>query len=202
MEAAVLVSGLPAAGKSTLSNRLGRDLGFVVICRDRLVVGSGLRDVQSFLPPERSVMVPAATDRLVDFMTDAVLNAGHGVIIDNNFNWPEQRTHVRRLLNRRRCPRVEVCLWGDPGVLKARFAARADPPMDEYLSDVFDVAVARPREPVLGPPDPIFEFDTSDLSDLDSNYGSLLSAIKDSVGVASGPRPSRDRPPAYRRSEL
>jgi predicted kinase len=186
MEAAVLVSGFPAAGKSSLSKRLGGDLGFVVVCRDRLVGDSGLRNVQSFLPPERSALIPAATDRLVDFMTDAVLNAGHGVIIDNNFNWPEQRAHVRRLLDRRRCPRVEVCLWGDPGVLKARYAARADPLMDEYLSGVFDVAVARPREPVLASPDSVFEFDTSDLSDLESKYDSLLSAIRDSVGVASG----------------
>lgn len=177
----MIVSGFPAAGKSTLSRRLARDLGFVVVSRDRIVVDSGLRGVQSFLPAERSPMIPAATDRLVDLMADAVLDGGHGVVIDNNFNWPEQRAHVRRLLDRRTCPRVEVCLWGEPAVLKRRFAARADPPMDDHLSEVFDVAVARPRKPVLRPPDPIFEFDTTDLNDLDFNYRSLLSAVEASL---------------------
>ena len=125
----VIVSGLPAAGKSSLSRRLARDLGFVVVCRDRLVVESGLRDVQAALPAGQWQMVPATTDRIMNFLIDAVLDAGQGVVIDGNFNWHEQRQPVRELVERRRARSIEICLWGEPAVLKERFERRADPPM-------------------------------------------------------------------------
>ena len=182
MPAAILiVSGFPAAGKSTLSRRLGADLGFAVVCRDRLVTETGLRDVQAQLPSERATMVPASVDRLVTFFMDAVLDADQGVVVDGNFNWPPQRDTVRALVERRRVPTAEICLWGDATTLKARYAERADPPMDEYLSGVFDVAVSRPRDPVAGPPAPTFELDTTDLATLDAAYPSLLANVRQAV---------------------
>lgn len=184
--AVVIVSGLPAAGKSTLSRRLAADLGFTVVCRDRLAVASGLRDVQAQLPPDRWTMVPAAIDRIIDFMIEAVLDAGHGAVVDGNFNWREQREPVRALVERRRVPCAEVCLWGEPEVLKERFARRADPPMTEHLSQVFDVAVRRPREPVMGPPTPTIQFDTSDLAGFDAEYAALLETIRIAIGAESG----------------
>lgn len=60
-----------------------------------------------------------ATDRIVNIAIEAVLTAGHGAIVDGNFNWHEQREPVRELVRRRQPVCAEVCLWGEPSVLKA-----------------------------------------------------------------------------------
>ena len=176
--AMVVVSGHPAAGKSTLARRLGTELGYVVVSRDRLAGESGLRALQAALPSDRWHLVPAATDRIVNFMIEAVLDSGNGVVVDGNFNWHEQRQPVRDLVERRRPVCAEVCLWGDAGVLKQRYADRAEPPMDDTLASIVDRALARPREPVLSPPAPILQFDTTDLRTIDDAYPSVLATVR------------------------
>lgn len=69
----VIVSGLPAAGKSTLSARLGRDLGFPVVHRDRLrrFIFDGMHGL-----PGAGDLLPAAGDRLVIGTVGLVVEAG------------------------------------------------------------------------------------------------------------------------------
>lgn len=62
----VVVSGLPAAGKTTLSKRLSADLGLPHVCRDRMR-RSSMTDVHGTLPPDERWRVGAAVDRLVRY---------------------------------------------------------------------------------------------------------------------------------------
>jgi predicted kinase len=173
----VVVSGLPAAGKSTLATHLSRDLGLVCVNRDELAT-TVLGDLWRVLPPDEQVRVARAKDRLVTSVVDAVLDAGGGVVLDNNFNVTQQADAVRGLLATRSVRAVEVCLWGDPAVLRQRFIERAAPPLTPDLEPFFEQVLHRDRWTVLSPPRPIFEFDTTDLATIDAGYARLLSSIR------------------------
>ena len=183
----VVISGHPAAGKSTLARRLAADLGAPVVQRDRL-----RRDV--LFPileahPQIRPMIPSTLDRLVSVLVEEILDAGATAILDGNFNTPEHAAAVRRRLAERSDPPacVEVCLWGEPDVLRERFIARADPPLTDDLRPYFESVVARERLPVLAPPTPIVHLDTTEFSALDAAYPELLTSVRTALeGIGPG----------------
>lgn len=124
----VVVSGLPASGKSTLARTLAKELGLVHIWKDDM--RKALWPVLSVLPSRALTTVPRAMSDLVCTVLTSVLDAGHGGVVDANFNIPEQAEPIRALLDESGVPCFEVCLWADPVVLRKRFIERADPPLD------------------------------------------------------------------------
>jgi predicted kinase len=181
MQGVVVISGLPAAGKSTLAARLSADLGWAWVSRDRLGT-SVLGDLADVVPEGEHVRLARAKDRLVNEVVETVLDIGGGVVLDGNFNTIEQANAVRAFLAARQVPAVETCLWADPATLRARFIERAMPPLSPDLEPYFERVVSRPRWTVLEAPSPIFEFDTTDLAVIDAAYPTLLSAIGTALG--------------------
>jgi predicted kinase len=177
----VVVSGLPATGKTTLSARLAEELGFVHVQRDLL--SRPLAGVRSALGPGGSAMVPQAIDELTNVFLRSVLVAGHGVVVDCNFNTPEPGKALRALVRDLGPPCFEICLWGDPDVLRRRFVQRADPPLTEELRPYFERVLSRERRPVLGPPVPTVEFDTTDFSVLERATEGLAGDIRAALEV-------------------
>lgn len=171
----MIVSGLPAAGKTTLSERLGRDLGFPVMHRDRLrhYVFDGFQEIE-----EVRDLLPAAGDRLVIGTVSMVVGAGVGAVLDGNFNTERHMGPVRRFIAAIGLPVVEVCLWGDPDELRRRFIARADPPLTTDLEPYFEEVLHREREAVLTDPALVRHLDTTDLSILDNAYAELVRWIE------------------------
>lgn len=174
----VIVSGLPAAGKSTLSERLGRDFGFPVVHRDRLrhYVFDGFQEldqVRRLLPP--------AGDRLVIGAVSLVINAGIGVVLDGNFNTERHVTPVRDFITANGMPVVEICLWGDPDELRRRFIERADPPLTHDLEPYLEEVLRRERTAVLTDPDLVRHIDTTDLAVIEAAYAELTEWIKATV---------------------
>ena len=162
----VVVSGLPAAGKSTLAERLGRDLRIPVVCRDALRPGPFGDDTTR------------ATTRLVLDALAAALDTSRGAVLDGNFNRPGHSDGLRELLESRRARVFEVCLWADADVLTTRFAERAEPPLTKELEPYFHKVLHRARTPVLPAADCIVEFDTTEFGALDEGYAGLLEAIR------------------------
>lgn len=145
----LIVSGHPAAGKSTLSTRLARDLQLPLVNRDRLrryVFG------ELFELPTARDLIPAACDRVVLGILSTILGAGGGVVLDGNFNTERHMRPIRDYAAENGLRAVECCLWGDPEALERRFIERADPPLTSDLRPYFDQVVRRPRESVLFPP--------------------------------------------------
>lgn len=167
----VVVSGLPAAGKSTLSSRLGHDLGFPVIHRDRLrrYIFGGFHAIE-----EARTLLPAAGDRLVIGTISAIVRAGVGAVLDGNFNTERHMTPVRELLADSGMSAVEICLWGDTEELRRRFIDRADPPLTADLEPYFEEVLHRDREAVLSDSEKVRHVDTTDLQTLEAAYPSLL----------------------------
>jgi predicted kinase len=173
----VLVSGLPASGKSTLARRLSADLCLPLVSRDRLrpTLGSLIAVVPG---EEEGWRVGRALDQIINHFVHRVLDVGIGAVIDANFNWPEQMEAVRELVAERRPDCFEVCLWADPDVLRGRFSARGDPPLSDELTPIFEKAVSRPRVPVLRPPAKVVEFDTTDFTEIEAAYTSLITELR------------------------
>jgi predicted kinase len=172
----VVVSGLPASGKSSLSDRLGFDLGLPVIHRDQLR--------RSVFEPFTEIAdaqdrISEATGRMIIEILDTFARARASVILDGNFNTPAHVIPVRALVQDYEWDAIEICLWGDPDILRTRFIERADPPLTDDLIPYFERVLHRPREPVLPSSARIFHLDTTDFSDLDAAYPQLLSALRD-----------------------
>lgn len=192
----VVVSGLPAAGKSSLSRRLSAELSLPLVSRDRL--RPSLDGVAGALGDESGWLIGRSLDQIINYFVHRLLDVGIGAVVDSNFNLPEQRQAVRDLVAEREPACVEICLWADPDVLRERFIARNDPPLTEDLAPYFDQVVNRPREPVLAPPASVLEFDTADFSALERAFPDLierlsaLTAIGTTLGAPSGGSQARD----------
>jgi predicted kinase len=156
----VVVSGLPAAGKSSLSRRLSVDLSLPLVSRDRL--RPSLNPVADAVSDDSGWLIGRSLDQIINYFVHRLLDVGIGAVVDSNFNLPEQRQAIRDLVNERRPKSVEICLWADPDVLRNRFIARNDPPLTDDLAPYFDQVVNRAREPALAPPASVLEFDTTE----------------------------------------
>lgn len=174
----VIVSGLPAAGKSTLSDRLGRDFGLPVVHRDQLrrYVFDGFHQIDQVRN-----LLSAAGDRLVIGTVSTVVEAGVGVVLDGNFNTERHMAPVRDFITATGLPVVEICLWGNPDELHRRFIERADPPLTPDLEPYFEEVLHRERTAVLTDPGLVRHLDTTDLSAIDTAYAELVEWIETSV---------------------
>lgn len=170
----MVVSGLPAAGKTTLATRLGRDLRAPVVRRDdiRLLLLETL-DLGTAAPG-----VPAAASALTMLMVTAILDSGGVAVLDGNFNTERHMQPVRELLQARPVTAVEVCLWGDPDVLRRRFIARAAPPLTPDLQPYFEQVLHRPHEPVLDDHHDVIHLDTTNAHQIDATYQGVLESVR------------------------
>lgn len=156
----VLVSGFPACGKSTLARRLSQDLGWPVLSRDRLRFSS-FEAISERLETDDQWRIGRTLDLVINHIATELLGVGVGAVIDSNFNWVQQADAVRALIEATGVRCFEVCLWADRDTCRRRFIERGEPPWSPSLEPTLERAVSRPREPVLGPPTPIVEFDTT-----------------------------------------
>jgi predicted kinase len=170
----IVVSGLPAAGKSTLSERLGKDLEIPVVCRDALRPRGFDEDVSR----DERVGRAHETTRLVLESLAASLDERGAAVLDGNFNRPDHSDGLHELLQSRGARVFEVCLWADPDILTERFAARAEPPLTDALKPYFFEVLHRPRRAVIPDAEYVVEFDTTHFHALDDEYPSVLAEIR------------------------
>lgn len=158
-----------------MSARLGRDLGFPVVHRDRLrhYIFEGFYEIE-----EARALLPAAGDRLVIGTISAIVQAGVGAVLDGNFNTERHMTPVREFIADSGVPAVEICLWGDTDELRRRFIDRADPPLTAELKPYFEEVLHRHRDAVISESKKVRHVDTTDLRVLEAAYPDLLDWIR------------------------
>ena len=129
----IIISGMPAAGKSTVARRISAALGFPVLEKDEIKEALfdtiGYRDLT-----EKRRLDVAATDVLLR-CAQSVLTSGSPLIMVNNFR-SDMRQTVQDLVDRCGCSCVTVFLNGDPEVLYARYVER-DRKRSRHLGHTF-----------------------------------------------------------------
>lgn len=178
----VVVSGLPATGKTTLSRRLAVDLPGVRIARDELrseVFGDLMG---SWQPRPGQPPIPELLDRILVQVGRAVLDGGAVCVFDGNANRPEHAAVVHEILRDRDVPAVEVALWADVDEVRRRFVARAEPPLTPDLEPYFEQVARRDRWTVLPPHAVVAAVDTTDTAELDRRYDEILEGVRAALG--------------------
>lgn len=120
----ILVTGMPAAGKSTLAEALGERLKLPVISKDG--IKERMFDTIGFRSREEKVKLGIASMKIMYYAAEQLMRAGLSFILENNFERSE--CGIIELLERYRYAGLTVVLTGDFRVIYRRFLERETSP--------------------------------------------------------------------------
>ena len=123
--ALILISGMPASGKSTMAAYLSRALGMPMFSKD--AIKERLYDSVGFRSRAEKVQLGVAAMHILYDCARACLSCGQSVILENNFELAS-REGLAALLADCPCRVIVVHMTGDLRALYARFAARDQSP--------------------------------------------------------------------------
>ena len=121
----ILVTGIPASGKSTLARALGEELRLPVISKDSLK--EILFDQVGFRSREEKVRLGNASMEIMYAVAGQLMGAGQPFLLENNFERASE-DGIKALLARYRYPVLTLRLTGDYSVLYRRFLERESSP--------------------------------------------------------------------------
>ena len=120
----IIVTGKPAAGKSTLANWLSKELQIPLASKDSirelLFERLGWKD-----RPWAQLLGRASVD-IMFYIADAELATGHSIILDNSFDPGVSNSRFRKLLNEHQADNIQIICNSDRGTLFQRFKTRAE----------------------------------------------------------------------------
>ena len=121
----ILVSGLPATGKSTMAAYLSEQLRIPMFSKD--AIKERLYDTLGFSSREEKVRLGVAAMNILYDSARACLSCGHSVILENNFE-DASREGLAALFASCPCDVLTVQMTGDMRAVYQRFAARDQSP--------------------------------------------------------------------------
>lgn len=121
----ILVTGMPAAGKSTMAQRLSEDLALPVVSKD--TIKELLFDTLGFHSREEKVSLGVASMHILYYFAEQLMRMGMPFILENNFE-NISKPGMNALLQRYGYTAITVSLTGDYSALYARFLARNSSP--------------------------------------------------------------------------
>lgn len=117
----ILVTGIPAAGKSTLAKAVARSLSIPMISKDGLK--ELLFDHVGFRSREEKVKLGIASMEIMYAVAGQLMEAGQSFLLENNFEYSSAEG-LQALLERYRYPVLTLHLTGDYRAIYRRFLAR------------------------------------------------------------------------------
>ena len=121
----ILVTGIPAAGKSTMAEFLAEYLGLPVISKDK--IRELLYDTIGFSSREEKVMLGLAGMNIMYYMAEQLMKKGQSFILENNFENVSKEGLVA-ILEKYSYKAITVTLTGDYEKIYQRFLKRNDSP--------------------------------------------------------------------------
>jgi predicted kinase len=175
----IIISGAPCTGKTTLGQRIARDLSFPFISKDRIkellfdTVGVGDR--------EWSKKLGAATMEILFMLAETELVAGRSFVLEANFRPAQANAQFQPLRAKYDFTVFQVECSADSDVLLTRFQARTEsgerhPGHIDHIT--YPEVVADLQFGVYGPleiADALYTVDTTDFTKVD--YERLLADI-------------------------
>ncbi|MBR2353887.1 MAG: ATP-binding protein [Clostridia bacterium] len=119
--AMIVLTGMPATGKSTISAALAKAFGYPVVEKD--AIKEQLFDTLGFTCYAEKRALDHAANAVVIHVVERILKTGGSVIVDNNFD-TESGKKFAALLEEYAPASACVFFYGDAEVLRARYNAR------------------------------------------------------------------------------
>ncbi len=180
----IIVTGIPASGKSTLAEELGKRLELPVFSKD--AVKERLYDTIGFQSREEKVRLGIAAMNIMYDIAEQMMKCGKPFLLENNFE-NESKDGVIRILKAYRCKVLTITLTGDYQVIYQRFVKRNTSPdrhRGHVVNDCYPEKVPLKEAPLLSYQDftagiktrgmdrftikgPSLRIDTTDFANLD-----------------------------------
>lgn len=121
----IIVTGIPASGKSTLAKELGKRLDLPVFSKD--AVKERLYDTLGFQSREEKIRLGIAAMNIMYDIAEQMMKCGKPFLLENNFE-NESKDGLIRILKAYRCKVLTITLTGDYQVIYQRFVKRNTSP--------------------------------------------------------------------------
>jgi predicted kinase len=121
----ILVTGIPAAGKSTMAEAVSERLKLPVISKD--TVKELLFDNVGFHSREEKVNLGIASMEIMYYVARQLMKTGQPFILENNFEYSSE-SGMKNLLEDYPYPVLTITLTGDYRVIYRRFLERESSP--------------------------------------------------------------------------
>ncbi len=181
----IIISGLPATGKSVLAGKIAREFGFPVIAKDEYK--ELLADTLGVTGAEWSNRLSTAGRSLIVQIAGKLLDSGISVIMDANFSPERDNEPVRQLVSGREMEVVQILCRTEGRVLMERFVQRAAAGERHSIHlehhagyEYFAPMLERGYTPPLDLTGRVIEVDTTDFAGIDED------AIFDQIRAAGG----------------
>lgn len=145
----ILVTGIPAAGKSTMAQFLSEQLQIPMISKDR--IKEQLFDDVGFLSRNEKVKLGIASMNILYYMAEQLMKCKQPFILENNFENSSQEG-LKVILERYSYKAITITLTGDYEKIYERFVERnssVDRHRGHVVNDCYPECVAgRKIEPI------------------------------------------------------
>lgn len=121
----ILVTGIPAAGKSTMAEALSERLKLPVISKD--AIKELLFDNVGFQSRAEKVNLGVASMEIMYYVAGQFMKAGQAFILENNFEYSSE-DGIKNLIEKYQYPALTITLTGDYSVIYRRFLERESSP--------------------------------------------------------------------------
>lgn len=139
----IIVAGMPATGKTTLSKKLAARFGMPMLEKDE--IKEEMYKIQGYRNLEDRAVADVVANAILLRCAKNILQSGTSLLIVNNFD-PTMTGQVQELVDSTGCNCVMVFLDGDPDVLHRRYVERDANHQRDPVNELWDVYPPAPGD--------------------------------------------------------
>lgn len=176
----IFITGFPGTGKTRLGRELSNRLKVPFITKDAFK--ERIFDTVGYSDKEWSRKVSAAAHRIIDYVFEEELRAGHSLILESNFKPEIDDARFKAFQKTYGFTSVQILCWAQGDVLFKRYMERQQSPerhpghIEDATPEQLKADFAPGRSEVLSMPDQTIEIDTTDFTTV--NYNDIATQVQ------------------------